>query len=131
MDEHKKKPIDLLDNTNLKPLNGKLYSKKVSIEDIEKLHTLGPLLEIGAEIIEEIEDAESGAYYLQGTIFYDNELHWCRITGWGVDNGITLVYYVPVTSIDLVKDEEHTTLTEILNSNGMGTLTQDSGPKAG
>jgi hypothetical protein len=38
LDEHKKKPIDLLDNTNLKPLNGKLYSKKVSIEDIEKLN---------------------------------------------------------------------------------------------
>jgi hypothetical protein len=85
----------------------------MSIED--KPHTLGPLLEIGAEVIEEIEDAESGAYYLQGTIFYDNELHWCRITGWGTDNGITLVYYVPVTSVDLVKDEEHTTLTEILS----------------
>jgi hypothetical protein len=35
---HKNKEIDLLDKTNIKTLNGKLYINKVSDDDIEKLN---------------------------------------------------------------------------------------------
>jgi hypothetical protein len=76
---------------------------------------LGPLLEITDDLIHQIQINEEGASYLHGTIFYDDDLEWCKITGWGVECGTTLVYYSPVSAKDPTTDEHHSSLADVLS----------------
>ena len=78
------------------------------------LKHFGPMKLLSDEDIEEIEDNESGACYLHGTLFYDDELDWCRVTGWGAECGTILIYYAPVTAIDPASDEHHASLKDVL-----------------
>ncbi len=80
----------------------------------DKLKHFGPIKLLSEEDIEEIEDNETGACYLHGTLFYDDELDWCRVTGWGAECGTMLVYYAPVTAIDPTLDEHHASLRDVL-----------------
>ena len=48
-------------------------------------------------------------------LFYDSELDWCRINGWGVECGSTIVYYAPVMTLESMKDEHHASLAEVLS----------------
>ncbi len=45
---------------------------------------------------------EHGACALQGILFHDAELEWCRITGWGLECSIVLIFYSPVDAVDTV-----------------------------
>jgi hypothetical protein len=64
---------------------------------------LGELQDISAEITNEIEDNEQGACFLQGTLFYDEELEWCMVSGWGLECGLSIVFYSPVASSRLAE----------------------------
>jgi hypothetical protein len=77
---------------------------------------LGTLKEIGQEDWDKIKDDESGACYLHGTVFLDDELGWCKINGWGVDYGITIVYYTPVSDSQETDEEHHASLASVLSS---------------
>jgi hypothetical protein len=76
---------------------------------------LGILRELGCEDMDDIPDNEHGACYLHGTIFLEEELGWCRIYGWGVECGSTIVYYAPVMTSESRTDEHHASLAEVLS----------------
>ncbi len=82
---------------------------------------LGPVVTVSLKDIQDAGDDEWAAWYLQGIIFYDGELEWCRITGWGVECGIIIVHYSSV--MDPSHEEHHSSLTEML-----ATMTQSSHP---
>jgi hypothetical protein len=75
---------------------------------------LGEVVPLEKEIFQEITDDEVGASQLQGLLFYDEGLQWCRVNGWGVDHGIPLIYYSSVSSDDPVDDEHHMSVKEML-----------------
>ncbi len=56
----------------------------------------------------------NGHSTLHGTLFYDDELEWCRVTGWEVECGTTLVYYSPIHLNDQTLAEHHASLREVL-----------------
>ncbi len=60
-------------------------------------------------------DDELGACYLQGTLFFDDKLEWCVITGWGVECGSTIVFYVPLTESGPNMVEQHTSLSKMIS----------------
>ena len=62
---------------------------------------LGPLNEILLEHLDGISNDEDGACFLQGTLFLDEDLGWCMISGWGVECGSPIVFYLPVLEMDL------------------------------
>ena len=65
--------------------------------------------------LESAEDTEETAWDLQGLVFHDDELGWCTVTGWGADHGTNIIFYAPSTTTDLVADEEHASLAEVLS----------------
>ena len=81
----------------------------------EPLQNFGPIKLLLDEELDQIEHNETGACYLHGTLFYDDELDWCRVTGWGADCGTMLVYYAPVSVTDPTLDEHHASLRDVLN----------------
>jgi hypothetical protein len=66
------------------------------------------------DYLQNAKDNEESAWDLQGLIFHDDELDWCRITDWGVDHGTNIVFYSPVESTTPETDEEHASLSEVL-----------------
>jgi hypothetical protein len=52
---------------------------------------LGEMEPISEAYLDSISDDESGAWRLQGILFYDDELKWCRITGSGTECGVSIV----------------------------------------
>jgi hypothetical protein len=59
-----------------------------------------------------ITDDEHGACYIQGALFFDQNLNWCRITGWGTENGIMIIFYSPLVAGELHQEgEEFLSLT--------------------
>ncbi len=46
--------------------------------------------------------------------FHDNDLGWCAVTNWGVDYGTKIIFYAPVNSVDPILDEQHASLSEVL-----------------
>jgi hypothetical protein len=76
--------------------------------------SLGPVDSI-PKYLESAEDTEETAWDLQGLVFHDDELGWCTVTGWGVDHGTNIIFYAPSTTTDLVADEEHASLAEVLS----------------
>jgi hypothetical protein len=75
---------------------------------------LGEVVPWNEKIFQEITDDEIGARQLQGLLFYDEGLHWCRVNGWGVDHGIPLIYYSSFSSDDPVDDEHHMSVKEMV-----------------
>jgi hypothetical protein len=57
---------------------------------------------------------ENGACMLQGTLFFDNDLQWCRINGWGVENGIPIVFYSAILMEDTPHEEDYASLAQML-----------------
>ncbi len=82
---------------------------------------LGPVVTVSLKDIQDAGDGEWAAWYLQGIIFYDGELAWCRITGWGVECGIVIVHYSSV--MDPSHEEHHSSLADMLTM-----MTQSSHP---
>ncbi len=76
---------------------------------------LGPVVPVSIQDIQDAGDGEWAAWYLQGIVFYDAELEWCRITGWGAECGVIIVHYSPVTALDSVDDEHHSSLSDMLS----------------
>ena len=65
-------------------------------------------------LLEFAEDCEGTAWELQGVVFKDNTLGWCKVTGWGVDLGVNMIYYAPVGQEFSSNHEHHVSLAEIL-----------------
>ena len=56
---------------------------------------------------------------MQGIVFYDEDLTWCRISGWGIESGIPIVFYLPMDADGSNADglqvmEEYASLAEVL-----------------
>jgi hypothetical protein len=75
---------------------------------------LGPVVPVSIQDIQNAGDGEWAAWYVQGILFYDEELEWCRIIGWGAECGVIIVHYSPVTALDNVVDEHHSSLSDML-----------------
>jgi hypothetical protein len=75
--------------------------------------TLGPVESL-PEYLGSARDNEESAWDLQGLIFHDEDLGWCKISDWGVDHGTNIVFYAPVGSQDPEAEEEHASLAEVL-----------------
>jgi hypothetical protein len=75
---------------------------------------LGMVQEIPLATLEKIMDNESGACFLSGILFEDDGLGWCRITGWGIECGILVMFYSPLLGEDAPHDEEVISLAELL-----------------
>jgi hypothetical protein len=111
-------PLVLLEKVAVEGPNGLLTNQE---EDDDRDRSLDCLPDYLGELeymtfsdLEDIFDNEAGACKLQGTIFRDYDLNWCRINGWGMENGVPIVFYSPVYLRDEVHDEEYASLAEIL-----------------
>ena len=107
-----------------KPVNQRWYYEPViETEPIEvagldptvEPDHLGTLQKIAQQDVDNITNDESGACYLHGTVFLDDELGWCRINGWGVDCGLPIVYYAPDGEGKSPEDEHHASLASVLS----------------
>jgi hypothetical protein len=79
------------------------------------LGEFGELDIISKTVVDQITTDETGACSLLGLIFHDDELDWCRITGWGIESGTIIVFYSPVSAQDAAI-EEFTSIDEMLLS---------------
>jgi hypothetical protein len=76
--------------------------------------SVGEVIPLTDVEIEEVTIDEHGARSIQGVLFYDSELDWCRINGWGVECGIPIVHYSPVGSSSPMEAEQHSSVDEIM-----------------
>jgi hypothetical protein len=80
---------------------------------------LGQLIQIDQESLKKMANDENGACSLHGTLFHDEELGWCVINGWGVECGVTIVYYAPIPLSEnefiSIPDDHHASLQEVLS----------------
>jgi hypothetical protein len=72
------------------------------------------LVEALPEYLVHAADDEETAWAIQGMIFRDEDIGWCEVTGWDVDYGTNVIYYMPVGHKDLA-DEQHTSLADLLS----------------
>jgi hypothetical protein len=95
--------------------NNKVLFRNFTGASVVMPDSLGPVESL-PEYLERLEGNEEAAWDLQGIIFHDEDMGWCTsiVTGWGTDHGTNIVFYAPVYSKDLVADEEHASLTEVL-----------------
>ncbi len=77
------------------------------------LPNLGPM-EALPDYLLDLEDTEETARIIQGMGFRDEEYGWCEVTGWDVDHGVKVVYYMPKGQRDLAH-EHHTSLSDLLS----------------
>ncbi len=75
---------------------------------------LGEVVSLDKAMLQEVTNDESGADKLQGLIFYDDDLQWCRVNGWRVVHGIPLVYYSSDLADNPVDDEHHIYVKELV-----------------
>ena len=73
-----------------------------------------PVVTVTLQDIQNAGNDEWAAWYLQGILFYEDELEWCRITGWGVECGIIIVHYSAIMAQDLTQEEHHASLSDML-----------------
>jgi hypothetical protein len=78
-------------------------------------YELGPVVPVSIQDIQAAGDDEWAAWFLQGIVFYDDELEWCRIIGWGAECGVIIVHYSPVTALDHIVEEHHSSLSDMLS----------------
>ena len=77
--------------------------------------TLGEVDVITQDYLNAIQADEAGACCLQGILFYDDELTWCRITGWGSECGIPVIFYSPFSVEGFVTEEQFAPLSDVLS----------------
>ena len=77
-------------------------------------NSVGEITALTDDEVEAVTSDELGARSLQGVLFYDSELEWCRINGWGVECGIPIVHYSPVGSSSPMEVEQHSSVDEIV-----------------
>ena len=100
-----------------------LVSEPVALPENEQElpDALGPFQHLTPGDLNHIENDENGACALHGTLFLDEELGWCMVSGWGVECGLPIVYYSPVSSANTVKppnstsEEHHASVREVLS----------------
>ena len=102
-------------NNKIYPIGGKCFNELVTLDkDVSELpEILGPMVLITNEELLSLPMDEDGARQLQGILFYDKDLSWCRITGWGVENSIPIVFYSPLLAENIVHGEEYVSLEEM------------------
>jgi hypothetical protein len=100
-----------------------LVSEPVALPENEQElpDALGPFQHLTPGDLNHIENDENGACALHGTLFLDEELGWCMVSGWGAECGLPIVYYLPVSSSNTVtppgheSEEHHASLQEVLS----------------
>jgi hypothetical protein len=65
--------------------------------------------------VEKLTSDENGAHRIQGIVFYDIELGWCRVTGWGVECEIVIAFYVSMDASDITLDEHFVPMDELIS----------------
>jgi hypothetical protein len=76
--------IELRDNLNLLELEDDVaITADKNQHQLERPAHLGKLQGIPNEHLKDLSNNELGACYLHGTLFFDEDLEWCMITGWG------------------------------------------------
>jgi hypothetical protein len=83
----------------------------------ESLHIpthVGTLEVLPESFLSDITIDEAGGCSLQGVIFYDDELEWCRISGWGTENGIPIVFYSSILLTEPAQEENFASLTDMI-----------------
>jgi hypothetical protein len=117
-------------NEELKPVIGTVVEKETFFEEgNEDLHHelkqhvselinlpewIGPYQDIEHNQLDGISNDEIGASFLQGTLFFDEELEWCMVSGWGVESGSQIVFYLPLAEINTDAQEHHASLSEVI-----------------
>jgi hypothetical protein len=76
---------------------------------------LGDLDVLSMKEMDEFANDENGAHKIQGVVFYDIELGWCRVTGWGVECGTIIAFYVPLDASDIDLDEQFVPMDELIS----------------
>ncbi len=84
----------------------KVFLNEKGIESILP-RCFGDLKQMTSEQLDEVGNDENGACLLQGTLFQDAELDWCMVSGWGVECGLPIVFYIPIVEIDIANATEH------------------------
>jgi hypothetical protein len=95
----------------------RLSTNEKIIVDISKCglpDSVGIVEVISDEGLASIPTNENGACMLQGTLFFDNDLQWCRINGWGVENGIPIVFYSVISTEGTHHEEDYASLAQML-----------------
>ena len=88
----------------------------IGVNDIFNIPTKFGSLEVLPEsFISDVTLDEAGACSLQGIMFHDDELEWCRISGWGTENGILIVFYSPILISDPGQEEDFASLTDMID----------------
>jgi hypothetical protein len=75
---------------------------------------LGSVVPISLDEIEKVGNLEWTAWSLQGALFHDPELEWCRVVGWGMECGIIIIHYSPIDKVGSIGEEHHNSLDNIL-----------------
>jgi hypothetical protein len=113
--------------TTRRPVNERWFYEPVSesmmpsANDQEFPDVSGPFQQLTPDDLKGIEDNENGACALHGTLFLDEDLGWCMVSGWGVECGLPIVYYSPISSTNTVKppdstsEEHHASVREVLS----------------
>ena len=60
---------------------------------------------INLDEIEKVGNVEWTAWSLQGALFHDPELEWCRVVGWGMECGIIIIHYSPIDKVGSIGEE--------------------------
>jgi hypothetical protein len=76
--------------------SGYIFSNKMLDDIPEVLKRMGKLDIVSESFLDAITIDETGACSMQGIVFYDEDLTWCRISGWGIESGIPIVFYLPM-----------------------------------
>ena len=75
---------------------------------------LGELKVFSRKDMDEIPVNEHGASLIQGLVFHDQEFSWCRITGWGIECGMPIVFYSKLKADGHdAEEEQFVSLTEL------------------
>ncbi len=81
----------------------------------DALTKLGKVEAVSLAEIESTGNDEWTAWCLQGVLFYDEDLEWCRILGWGVECGILILHYAPISANGSIQCEHHASLADVLS----------------
>jgi hypothetical protein len=55
------------------------------------------------------------AYKGYWILFYDEDLTWCRITGWGTECGVPIIFYSPLTPDGYVTEEQFAPFSDVMS----------------
>ena len=124
VDVQKKDSCDLLNlDNNMDAGMGRDAVTDVEIQDslddcqisnVQPPSGVGELDMISKKEVNEFASDEIGAIRIQGVVFYDTEFGWCRVTGWGVECGVIIAFYVSLDASDIDIEEQYVPLDELI-----------------